>query len=78
MTLARECFDAEYRAASAVAFAGGGPAWLWPYVERALAACLELVEAEGEAENAWRFGELLLAADEVRVMVHAWLAERAL
>ncbi|MCW8139719.1 MAG: hypothetical protein KIT58_12545 [Planctomycetota bacterium] len=76
MTLAG--LDHELRSATAAAYQGDGPVWLRPYVERADVACCALVAAEGEAEDAWRFGELLLAADDLRTMVHAWLCEQAL
>ncbi|MCO5172455.1 MAG: hypothetical protein M9894_39665 [Planctomycetes bacterium] len=76
MTLA--LLDPALQAASAAAYRGEGPAWLRPYVVRALDACRVLVEAEEGPESVWRFGELLLAADDARLMVHAWLCEQAL
>jgi hypothetical protein len=64
--------------AHSAAFAGAGPEWLRPVFERLRAACRALAEADDGAESVWRFGELLLAAEEAQVMTHAWLAEQAL
>lgn len=70
--------DLALQEASAAAHAGEGPAWLRPYVAAVFDGIRVLVEAEGEAENAWRFGELLLACEELQTMLAAWLCERSL